>query len=418
MIHIALHFIALFYLLGILVAIFLRSGGRVNVAVYVVGLYFLSVFGSLFLDAKLAAPYDSYSLMATFYFLFLLTLFFIPLILFDTSKIVAVETLNWKLFDIVCYIFIFVGVVSYAYFLPKIYLLISSLNDLKAMRGNLVGVETNLGGDLIYLFITLGCQFYPVVLLFYFNSACYRPERKWFNRFLLFSSTAYIVNVLAGVGRDGFVLWTMSYVFSFILYRNVLSSELKKKNAISLLALLLLFSIFFLAISVSRFYRDGSFYIFFQYLLLYFSQQFGEFNRFFVEIQQIEIDVVKIFPITDIFLSPVNEKDILSDHEDFLANHGFNKYVFKTFLGMFYENLGAWGTFFTSFLFFFFSFIGFLLGSAKKVNLGKLIYVTVFAQISLHGIFYYKLGYMVSNIYMLLSLFLCFAFSYRFLFKR
>lgn len=412
------HLMAIVYLGFLLLYIWFKASRKVNIAFYIVGLYFLSVVGSLFLDSSLAVPVENYSLYATSLFLILLSLFFIPTIMVDSAKIETIYCPNYSFFDIICCIFIFIGFISYLYFIPIVYELLTSLSDLRSLRGSLVGGEIYHEINTLYLFITLGCQFYPIVLLFYFHSVCYRPEKKWFNRLLLFSSTAYIVNVLAAVGRDGFVLWTMSYIFTYVLYANVLPTELKNKVKRTLALLLCVFSIFFFAISISRFYREGSIYFLFQYLLVYFSQQFGEFNQFVTVVKDENLDIVKIFPFTKLFIDSVDTKSLLTDHENFLSQYGFSKYVFKTFLGMFYENLGLTITFLLScFLSFIFSIFSFL-GPRKNIRLGKLIMITMFSQITLHGIFYYKLGYMVSNIYMLICLMLAFIFSFRLTLKK
>lgn len=412
-----LHIISIVYLSILFFFVYFRAKFKVNTSLYLISLYLFSVVGSLFLDESIAAPYDDYSIYATSVFLCLVTLFIFPVLIFDRYEVEHVEVFNLKLFNFICYVFIFIGLASYIYFVPKIFHLLSSLSDLRVLRGNLVGAESGLGNNYFYLILTLGCQFYPIVLLFYFHSMCYQPERKSFNRFLLFSSTAYIVNVLSNVGRDGFVLWTMSYLFAFIIYKNLLPNLVYRKVVKTFGFILGVFAILFFTISISRFYRDGSIYMFFQFLLLYFSQQFGEFNRFLTNVHEVQVDIVKIIPIAEFFFEPVNTDNILVDHKNFLANFGFDKYVFKTFLGMFYENLGLTVTFIVSLVMSFIFSLSMFVGRFRFVSFGKLIALTVFAQIMLHGIFYYKLGYMVSSIYVIICVFMAFIFSYKWVVK-
>ena len=47
------------------------------------------------------------------------------------------------------------------------------------------------------------------------------------------------------------------------------------------------------------------------------------------------------------------------------------------------------------------------------VSFGKILYITLLAQLPLHGIFYYKLGYSVSNLYVICVIILSIFFSYR-----
>ncbi len=404
---ICFHLIAIIYLSLLLFFILLKSNKKINVAFYVIGVYLTSVMGGAFLDSTLAAPSSSYSLWATFLFLLLVTLFFVPLILAKTENISHVLCPNYKAFDAICYFFIFIGFAAYLYFPPIIYNMLVALGDLKNFRG----ADTGLDGDAIYLFITLGCQFFPIVLLFYFQSVCYRPGRVWFNRLLLFSSTAYIINVLTVMGRDGFILWSMSYIFAFILYKNILSNQVKIKARNTFFAFLSIFVVIFFCISISRFYRDGSTYFLFQKLLLYFSQQFGEFNRFITVVKNPDVDVGAVFPLVDLFGVPNERKSFITRHYSFLSRYGFSQNVFKTFLGEFYQHLGGLITLFVSCLFSFLFSISSLVGGTTSIKFGKLILLTVFAQLVLHGVFYFKLSYMVSNIYILVCVILSFIFT-------
>lgn len=408
-------FVAGFFLIFFCVSV-IRNRALVNSASYLFALYILSVLGGMFLDKSLAAPGDVYSIYASFSFMVLVLLYVSPALVLNSGRISSVQVINYKLFNIIGWFFIIMACFSYLYFVPKIYSLFQLATNIKEARGNLVGQATGLSSNYFYLIITFSCQFYPIVILMFFHSTCYQPNKKVFNNLLLFASTSYIVNVLSNVGRDGFVLWTMSFIFSFILYRSLLPTNLKKKIGTILKRFLVFFLIIFFIISYARFYRDGSAYFFFQYLLLYFAQQFGEFNRFLHYVHNVPVDVGRIFPVFDFFLD--NErKNFLVEHQNFLANYGFSKNVFKTFIGMFYESLGAKVTWVSSLVI---SSVGtalMFLGSRKNVNFGKLIVFTAFMQIPLHGIFYYKLGYMVSNIYFVSCIFLMIVFAFDWKFK-
>ncbi|RYV02594.1 hypothetical protein SOPP22_08695 [Shewanella sp. OPT22] len=403
------HLIAAIFIFFILFIVYINSNRKVNVAFYVISIYFFSVLGGILLDPTLTPASEYYSLGATATFLLLMMFYFIPIACTRTHNISSVECLNYKFFNLICCVFILVGVLSYLHFVPIIIDMLSYISDLKNFRGR----ESVLEANFIYLFLTLGCQFFPIVLLFYFHSITYQPEKIWFNRILLFSSTAYIVNVLTVMGRDGFVLWTMSYVFAFLLYRNILPTYIKKRIRWSLISLLSLFSIVFFTISISRFGDDGLYWLV-QKLLLYFSQQFGEFNRFYVVVNNPNLDVGAMFPFIDLFGTPPDRESFIAQHYRFLSEYGFSKNVFKTFLGHFYENMGFFVLFFVSFLYFFIFTPVACLGDKRRVNFGKLVIITMFCQIVLHGVFYYKLSYMVSNIYLICCCLIALGFSYRF----
>ncbi|HJF69446.1 MAG TPA: hypothetical protein K8V05_01670, partial [Butyricimonas virosa] len=72
------------------------------------------------------------------------------------------------------------------------------------MRTDMVGGTVYFNVNIFYYLTTFVSQFYPIILICYFFSITNLHYSRSYNYLLLFSSTAYIVNVLASVGRDGF----------------------------------------------------------------------------------------------------------------------------------------------------------------------------------------------------------------------
>ncbi|KPZ52382.1 hypothetical protein AN391_03713 [Pseudoalteromonas sp. P1-13-1a] len=406
--------ISILYIAIFFVIVFYKSNFRINVSVYIVGLYLLSMLGAFFLDDRLAVDESNYSLEATFYFLVVLSLYFIPFVIYDDRVVKYINFSNVKLFIVISYIFIFLGVVSFIFFIPTIFDLFTSTKSIIHLRGDLVGGEVYHGGGYIFMIVNLFCQFYPVVILFYFQALTFLPNKVWLRRLLFCSSLSYILNVLSSVGRDGIVLWSLSFIFTFLLYKKFLSSAVKsaiKKNFFRVL--IVLFS-FFLVISISRFLSDD-YFLFFHKLLAYFSQQLGEFNQFYTKTKfaDMPIQVEKVFPFLKFFIEN-EELSILDEHFSFLATYGFSKFVFKTFIGSFYVSLGGVGTLLFSFIYMLiFSFVS-IRNKQEKLDFGLLILFVLFSQLILHGIFYYKLGYVVSHVYILL----CFLLSYLFITRQ
>jgi hypothetical protein len=403
--------------LGLLTLLsFFRSAFKVGPGVLLCALYFASVAGSLLLDQSLKPASSDYSWTATLMFLGLLTVFLIPFIYPPTTRINTVVVPNIKAFNIISYFFIFLGFFTYAFFVPTVYSFLDMDLSIAGIRGQVASGKVYYDIGFSYYFVTLGSQFYPIVILFYFQSCYMTPERKFFNRLLLFASTAYIVNVLASLGRDGFVLWFLSFIFVWLIYKPILKKKLVLAIKRNLYFLLSLFFFGFMLISAGRFLKGGDFYLFFQYFLLYFSQQFGEFNRYHTVINSYDVDLPSLFPIMDLVIPKNNELSLMDDHNRFLEKYGFSKYVFKTFLSDFYVHLGILGAFLTAVLLFSIYFGLFFSSNWGRVRFGTIIIFTLGAQVLLHGVFYYKLAYSVSNLYFLIVPLLALLVSYKFSF--
>lgn len=402
--------ITLFILLLVCLYIKLHHQTYFSIGIYLLSLYICSIAISFLEDSS----EKIYTLEASFYFLISLLLFLIPILRFNPQKIERIKLYNENVFRYICHVFIIGGICSYIYFLPIVYKLFTSGISLLTLRTDMVGGEVYFKINIFYYFCTFICQFYPIILVFYFFSITNLQYSKFYNNLLLFSSTAYIINVLASIGRDGFVLWSMSYIFAFILFYNYLSHEQIKKQKLLFKRILLLFMLFFIPITLARFFmngfKDGILSVF-----SYFGQQFGNFNNIYnrVNIDLIGVDVSDILPI---LVKKQNEINIITEQRSFYDLFGVDKFVFATFIASFYLGIGPlltliWGGVH--------AILNSLLIKVRKViSLGTVLYLTLLAQLPLHGIFYYKLGYTISNLYVICVILLSVFFSYNIRWNR
>jgi hypothetical protein len=219
--------IALIYLLFLFIICLVYQRDIKNVGNFVVGWYLFSLFSAVFI----VDPKFNYSISATFYFLITLTFWLLPAITFNQKKIKNIKRVNVWLFTFISKIFIFLGISSYLFFIPVIFSLISLGLSIKGMRGEIAGGEVFYQDNtIIYYILTLYCQFFPVVIAFYFYSIAFLKKRKIFNNLLLFSSTGYIVNVLASLGRSGLVYWPLMFLFIYTLFRSHLNPEIRLRT--------------------------------------------------------------------------------------------------------------------------------------------------------------------------------------------
>nr|WP_231613183.1 O-antigen polymerase [Pseudoalteromonas sp. SWXJZ94C] len=379
-------------------------------------LYLSSILGSFFLFAEFSVPYKEYSITATIIFLLAFLIYMIPVSMLNLRKVDDIYCADDKAFFRIGWFLIVTNAFAIIYFIPIVYGVFSSADNIINLRAMVVSQESVSSGGL-YLLFSYTTQFYPIMLVFFFYSYLKHPEKKWFNILMLLTSMSYIVNVLASVGRDGIVLWSMSFLFSYIIFKGFLDKEVRRRIKKYFLFLFLSFISFFILISLARFLKGGDYFSLFQSMLIYFSQQFGEFNRYATNIDANNMDFSKIFPILKYF-KETDSVSLLDDHFGFLNTYGFSKYVFKTFIGSWYTHLGSIGllltvTFISAlFSIFMYSF------RTKTLSLGVVVVYTLYCQVILHGVFYYKLSYTVSNLYML-TVFLIFIFlHYRVFIKR
>ncbi len=393
----------LFYLL-LFFYFYKRNHDIITLGTYFIALYLISAILTVLEDNT-----DKiYSVNATLFFLFILYLFLHPVFEFDKINGSEIKFYNQNLFRFICFAFIIGGVLAYAFFLPTVFRIFTSKESLLILRTDMIGGERYINVSYLYYIVTFACQFYPIVMIFYFFSITHLNYSKGFNNLLFFSSTAYIVNVLSVVGRDGIVLWTMSYIFSFILFYRYMSKEQIAIQKRRLKYLCVIFSFFFFSITIARFFIGGIDSGFLA-ITSYFGQQFGNFNNFFnrFDLNYLQYDITSILPIIPIGKENV---DILTEHKNFISSFGFDKFVFSTFIGDFYINFGPLFVFIWAFIHALFN--TFIIKKKRMICFGKILYITLISQLPLHGIFYYKLGYVVSNLYIVVMILMSVIFSY------
>lgn len=391
-------FLALFSFIIVYLCFVKNKSERYTIGSYILALYFFSVSITFFIQEEDII----YSIEATIFFIIMLMLYIIPILKFKPKYLNYIPRYQLKLFNIVSYFFIIFGIISYIYFLPIVYRLFSSGGSLMVLRTDMVGGTNYVGEGILPLMLNFTCQFYPIVLVFYFYSISFLNNKKSFNNLLLFSSTAYILNVLTAVGRDGFILWMMSYIFTFLLFYNFMTSVIKAKQKKVFVYIFAISLAFLVPITVARFFRadipeSGT-----NSLKSYAGAQFANFNNFYNRIDKPEeIGYINnLFPILNSFGDqPNGHQDFLSNWEHNVFKYGVDPNVFSTFIGSFYLQIGTIGTIIIS-------LFAFVIGSSlsrrcKRVDFSKLLLITIFSQLVLHGFFYFKLAYTVSFVYIL-----------------
>lgn len=380
------------------------SSNKQTIGSFIILLYAFSVFLTIFNNNETII----FTIEATLYFNLLLLLFIIPVMKFKGYKITSLTARQLQFYNVTSYIFIISGLSSIIYFLPTIIELFSSDVSLLVLRTNVVGGESYIDSTILSHFFNLASQFYPITLIFYFYSLAFLKKSKLFNVLLLLSSTSYIFNVLTVVGRDGFILWLMSYLFGYLLFKTNMNDKTRRKQKKLFYSALGIAILFLIPITVARFFYLGK-EVGINSLINYSGSQFSNFNNFFNRIPNPEKygSINNIFPIFNFDFNK-NDDIFLENWKDRVWAYGIDINVFSTFIGSFYVNIGKIGTFLLGIVFFLLG--SFISRDSTQVSLSKIILITLFAQIILHGLFYYKLAYTISNIYMIITILLAYNF--------
>lgn len=395
-------------LIGILYIYWTTTGRKINIGSYLIMIYILSLLSSFYVDND-NMPYarqdwTKYSFEASFYFLGTLLLFLLPIMKFDSNNIKLIKPVNLRLFNMIAYIFILFGFATYVYYVPILIDMLSLGNSLANLRAlNDLGTTFH-DIDNLFFVISLFCQFSPIVITFYFYSLAFTPNGHVFNRMLLFSSTAYIVSALSGVGRAGLILWPMYYIFSYLLFRKFLSDQNKSKAINLLLIIASICVIIFIPITFSR-YGDRGVTL---SLLHYIASQFGYFNQYYQVPIQVDNNISKMFPI---FRFMFEDGPRLSTYEfsmSLFETYGVNLNQFATFIGHFILIYDKTSFFVISLVYNLILYLVFI--NNKVVSFGKMILITLVSQIPLQGIFYYMMAWTICNIYMILTILLSLLF--------
>ena len=304
-------------------------------------------------------------------------LFFKPIISFgnrlDLNKIIFPEL---KLIKLISLFIIILSIASLVVNIPKMLYSFSfaELSEARKLHNNRELFEDSRAGILEYLG-SLGTALSYYSLFFFFYFLTFFKKNRILMILLFLSSFAIVVNNLAIMGRDGIIRWILFFITLYILFKNYLENDFKRKiKKIALIPSIVLIVILG-SITFSRFgERDYSvFYSILSYAgqqNIYFSYNFDKFMDGLaggkMNFSYFFSDRVSINNLND------------------LVYADYNLNTFSSFVGSFYMDLGLIKTLFLAlFLFIFNSF--FLL----KINFYKLIYYLIIYEVVLLGFFYY-----------------------------
>lgn len=346
---------------------------------------------------KIDKPIMPMSIVAILYFCFGLFIILSVFFQYRDYKIKSIYIENFLIFRLFEYLLIIGGFFSFIFYLPF---------AVKSLTGNvglnrLLGINNEVmkGFGIVNSLATLFANLFILMLLCAFLELILC--KKGYKRravLLLISSLSFIINILAFVGRDGFVYWLLSFLFAYFLLKEFLSKNIRKRIFFFFIIVVSIASIPFVLISLSRF---GAIKDTVDSFISYSGQQVVNFNDRYI-INAIPRRGASNFPFVVTLLesigfriNPVFDNDLI--YYSFFQK-GAVPWVFSTFIGSFLSDFGKVGTIFV--LFILFVLIRWSIMNPVKSGIftfSRLILFTLLFQFVSWGVFYNRLA--VLNFY-------------------
>ena len=249
----------------LLYLIYMKNGKRIDIAFYILSIYWISAFFSILIDV-----FDLYSRTlggyrvtsgATFAYCGLITLCLLPFIFFSSNRIVEIRKIKNPNF------LKFLSKITFAYFV--IYLIISLPLLYRVLTGNIGEIRADHYAGyndedtvltslpfiirLPFTFFNLftGCPWILIFLGFY-SLVIQKLPMKYSVLFFMASLIGIIQNI-SQAGRSDTVYWLISFGACYIFFLPFFSKSLIKKIRKFLIFLVAIFALYLLMSTISRF---------------------------------------------------------------------------------------------------------------------------------------------------------------------
>ncbi len=392
-------FILAFFVIMIwMTTVYRRKKSFILPSVFVLGLYFISVLLSyphVIVNEELLSLDPKY-FEASIVFLSLLLLYLLPFTNIREDKVKSIVLPNAKTLYVFSVAIIFLSLFSIIFFTPTVIDVFSveNLGDARIlMTQEGPFVEVSIWNTIA----SVSASLYTIALILFF---IYRAKgtNKKMSILLLASSFSYVFNVFAYVGRDGVVFWIFSFIGTYWLFRNYISSKDKKTIRKYFNIFLIIAIPLFMAITFDRFSDNPL-----AGIISYMGQSFPNFTLAYHA--DYPVSGGNSFPLfKEILGLPMTE----SYSGEF---GGTVTWVFGTFLKSFLLNFDIIGTI----------ILGLGMGLILKLTFRKNSSVFYFHQLFIYflyfqifsqGVFYFRQYGRGGNLFIVLSFFFYFVFLF------
>lgn len=371
-----------------------------------------------------------YSLVESTYFInletFLIVFFSIliltrPLAKFEkqiTSEVKIIE-ISKKKYEILVFIVVSTNIYSILFFGKNILQVFNS--DLSVLRDQILIDGGFYESSVFSKIAVFGAYLSPITLFLYFYSLAVNESYK-LKTLLLFASTSFIFYTLNVAGRDGIIIWLITYLAILSLFYPLLETEIIKSQKKIILTIAMIFLPVLLIISFARFGADESddsnknvVYS----LINYIGQQPFELSE---RIEQLEIidyngEPRSIYPlffnIRDAFFGTVNDSDInnVLELRANSINLGLKTWRFVYYIGDVLTELGPMGLIIFTAIIYFICRVNLIMIDGS-ISISNLLISFIWYMIIIVGVFYFYYGQVVGNVFLLTPFLIHFYLKY------
>lgn len=328
-----------------------------------------------------------------------LLLITIPLVYYERrlTKISLVKIINERQLKNVSIILIVIGLYAIFFFsinLPKVFAM-----DIVQLRDErIVFYESNIFSKIAIL--GAFCSVFSIYFFFYYSLL---KKDKTIRNLLIITSTSFIFYTLNVAGRDGIVIWTLSFIAAFFLFHRFLEKSFVKSIRKVLLISVIIVSPVLVFITSSRFssgYEDNSA---FDSVLSYAGQSLPNLSY--------KIDLTNkinrrsgdgVFPIALLRGLMGGDTDRF-DRMEKSAAYGFRSNQFSSYVSYFYPSYPIY------FLILFIIVFNLIVMNSTKgrtcFNVTNFLPAYTWSMIPIVGIFYFYYGELIGNVFLLLPFF-------------
>jgi len=326
------------------------------------------------------------------YLSFAVFLVLVPYMRLHEGKIKYIVINNVKAYRLLESILVYSAILTTPYFL---YIAMTSLSgELGANR--ILGQSSVMRTfGLFNSIMSFLPNFYPVFIFYFFVNLSLPVSKKRKQRLILsfLASLSYIIYVLAFVGRDGFVLWIMTFLIMSVFFKNFYSIYSRKQIKKIFIIVAILGLIPFVLITISRFSsRIESELV---WVIYYGGQSSIAFNDSYIADFPINYGSGS-FPLffnwaRSLGFVNYNPNTAVTSQELFLSS-GVQLWTFGTFIKSFLFNFGKVGTIIFLLIMSITNFK--LIKKAmrkKQFEFSDFLIFLLLLQIIYHGVFYFRL---------------------------
>lgn len=375
-----------------------------------------------------------YSLVDSTYFInletFLIVFFSIliltrPLAKFEkkiTSEIKIIE-IEKERYKVLVFLIVTISVYSIFFFGKNLSQVFNS--DLSTLRNQIVIDGGFYESSVFSKIAVFGAYLSPITLFLYFYTLAVDDNYK-LRIGLLFSSTSFIFYTLNVAGRDGIIIWLITYLALLCLFYPLLEREIIKNQKKLILTGMMIFLPILLIISFARFARfevegsdDSNKNVLFSMINYIGMQPFELSDR----IEQLEIidyngEPRSIYPllfnIRDAFFGIGNDSDINNRFElrSGSLDLGLKTQKFVYYIGDLISELGMSGLIIFTTIIYFICRINLKIIDGS-VSISRLLISFTWYMIIIVGVFYFYYGQVVGNVFLLTPFLIHFYLKYR-----